>query len=267
MRKIQTMGAVGIMAAALLAGCGGGSDAADGPLDDAVVNGGKLVFSTSGNYAPFTFADKSGKVSGYDVEVCEEIARRLDLKPEPKVVTFNQTIAGVEAGQYDMACTGVALTPERASSKSFKVTEPTGVGGTGVLVLAKSSFQTVDDLRGKRHGEASGASQGKDVEAAVDGDIKTTQYPGSAEQILALKSGRIDAMSVNALVAAYYAKNDDELRALPPINPGSQVQIVSKKSQELVDAVNDAIDQMWEDGTLGKLQEKYFGATQERPAS
>lgn len=250
-----------------LAACGGGGskDQAD-PMKAKLVDSGKLTFSTSGNYAPFSFADKDGKVTGYDVEVCEEIARRLGLKPDPKVVTFNQTIAGVEAGKYDMACTGVALTPARASSTSFYVTAATGVGGTSVDVLANSKYQKITDLKGARHGEASGASQGKDVIDAVGGDIKTTQYPGAAEQILALKAGRIDAMSVNALVAQYYAKQDPALRALPPINPGKQVQIVSRSNPALHEAVDKQIDAMWTDGTLKKLQEKYFGQAQERPA-
>lgn len=131
--------------------------------------------------------------------------------------------------------------------------------------MADSPYQSVKDLRGKRHGEASGASQGKDVVDAVDGDIITTQYPGAAEQILALKSGRIDVFSVNALVAAYYANKDPELRALPPINPGSQVMVVSTKSDALRDAVNEQINKLWEDGTLATLQKKYFGEVQERP--
>lgn len=256
--------AVTVMLTMALVGCGTNS-ASGGPMAGMTVNAGQLTFSTSGNYAPFTFPDQSGELTGYDVEVCQEIAKGLGLEPNPQVVTFNQTIAGVEAGQYDMACSGVALTPARASSTSFYVTEPTGVGGTGMVVLASSSFQTIEDLRGKRHGEASGASQGKDVIDALGGDIVTTQYPGAAEQINALKAGRIDVFSVNALVAAYYASHDPELRALPPINPGRQVQIVSRKSKEFLDAVNAQIDRLWNDGTLTRLQEKYFGTAQERP--
>lgn len=235
-------------------------------IEVSTVNSGQLTFATTGAIAPYTFTDVSGTLSGYDVELCGEIAARLGLEPNPQVVAFGQTIAGVQAGQYDMVCSGVALTPERAASTDFFMSDPTAVDGTSALVLADSDFESIEDLRGANIGGGAGAVQQVHISEALDGDISVTEFTGNGQSFIALQNGQIDAVAVQVLVGKYLALNDPSVRLiLPPARTTNQATVVSRTQDGLLEGVNAAIAAMFADGTIAELQEKYFGEVLEVP--
>lgn len=237
-------------------------------IEVSTVNEGQLTFATTGAIAPYTFTDVNGALSGYDVELCNEIAARLGLEPSPQVVAFNQTIAGVQAGQYDMVCSGTAVTPERAASTDFYMSSPTAVDGTSALVKADSDFETIEDLRGANLGGGTGASQQVAISNALDGDITVTEFTGNGQSFIALQNGQIDAVAVQVLVGMYNVAKDPSLRLiLPPVVTTNQATVVSRTQDGLIDGVNAAIAAMFEDGTIASLQEKYFGEVLEEPES
>ena len=235
-------------------------------IEVSTVNEGQLTFATTGAIAPYTFTGVDGTLSGYDVEICNEIAARLGLEPNPQVVAFNQTIAGVQAGQYDMVCSGTAVTPERAASTDFYMSDPTAVDGTTALVRDDSDFESIEDLRGANLGGGTGAAQQGYVSDALDGDITITEFTGNGQSFLALKNKQIDAVAVQVLVGLYNVAQDSSLRLImPPVVKTNQATVVSRTQDGLIDGVNASIAAMFEDGTIAKLQEKYFGEELETP--
>jgi len=80
---------------------------------------GKLLIGTEGTYAPFTFHDASGKLTGFDVEISREVAKRLGVEPEFKETQWDALFAGLDAKRFDMIANQVGIRPDRQEKYDF----------------------------------------------------------------------------------------------------------------------------------------------------
>ena len=93
-----------------------------GSLIDRINQKGTITVGTEGTYAPFSYHDASGKLTGYDVEVVRAVAEKLGVKVEFKETQWDSMMAGLKAGRFDIVANQVALTsPER--QKTFDKSE------------------------------------------------------------------------------------------------------------------------------------------------
>ena len=150
-----------LLAAIVLAACGGGSTEEDPTTDDATGSGGteedvlakvkeegKLVVGTEGTYPPFTFHDDSGKLTGFDVEIAQEVGKRLGVEVEFLETQWDAMFAGLDSGRFDMVANQVGINPER--EESYEFSDPY-ISSTAVLVVAKDNeeIKSFEDLEGK----------------------------------------------------------------------------------------------------------------------
>ncbi|MFV1050319.1 transporter substrate-binding domain-containing protein, partial [Klebsiella pneumoniae] len=109
---------LGGMTALVLAACGGEggsasssapaqSAGASGSLIERINNKGTITVGTEGTYAPFTYHDKDGKLTGYDVEVTRAVADKLGVKVEFKETQWDSMMAGLKAGRFDVVANQV----------------------------------------------------------------------------------------------------------------------------------------------------------------
>lgn len=89
-----------VLTAALIAGCAG--QKAESVLDK-IKTSGKVVVGTSADYAPYEFVDDAGKITGFDVELMEEIAKRMGVELVWTDMPFDSLIAAVQEGKIDMS--------------------------------------------------------------------------------------------------------------------------------------------------------------------
>ena len=104
---------VGVLQFALAAGAYAQSDF------EAIKAAGVIKIGTEGTYAPFTYHDASGKLTGFDVEIAQEVANRLGVKAEFIESKWDGLIAGVDAKRYDLAVSEITITPERQAKYDF----------------------------------------------------------------------------------------------------------------------------------------------------
>ncbi|STO63562.1 amino acid ABC transporter substrate-binding protein [Haemophilus parahaemolyticus] len=83
-------------------------------LLDRINQKGTITVGTEGTYAPFTYHDESGKLTGYDVEVTRAVADKLGVKVEFKETNWDSMLAGLKAGRFDLVANQVALTTQNA---------------------------------------------------------------------------------------------------------------------------------------------------------
>ncbi|WP_143432814.1 transporter substrate-binding domain-containing protein, partial [Histophilus somni] len=96
---------------------------AQASLLDRINNKGTITVGTEGTYAPFTYHDSTGKLTGYDVEVTRAVAKKLGVTVEFKETQWDAMLAGLKAGRFDLVANQVALTtPERQAT--FDKSEP-----------------------------------------------------------------------------------------------------------------------------------------------
>ena len=240
----------------------GASSAAGSAADQlaAVQASGKLIVALEGAWQPWSYHDESDTLVGYDVEVSRAIAEKLGVEPEYVESDWDSLFAGLDAGRFDMVCNGVEVTDERALTYDF--TTPYGYIHTALAVRKDNDeIKTFEDLKGKTTANSLASTYMELAEsygATVQG-IDTLE-----ETIQLLAAGRIDA-TLNADVSFYDYLNvhpDADFKIVAQTEDASHVAIPLRNgdnSATLLEAVNNAIDELRADGTLKELSEKYFG--------
>lgn len=240
----------------------GASSAADSSADQlaAIQASGKLIVALEGAWQPWSYHDESDTLVGYDVEVSRAIAEKLGVEPEYVESDWDSLFAGLDAGRFDMVCNGVEVTDERALTYDF--TTPYGYIHTALAVRKDNDeIKTFEDLKGRTTANSLASTYMELAEsygATVQG-IDTLE-----ETIQLLAAGRIDA-TLNADVSFYDYLNvhpDADFKIVAQTEDASHVAIPLRKgdnSATLLEAVNNAIDELRADGTLKELSEKYFG--------
>ena len=268
---MSVMAAAGVLT---LAGCSsnsGSSAAASGAASSAASTGaadqlaaiqanGKLVVALEGAWQPWSYHDESDTLVGYDVEVSRAIAEKLGVEPEYVESDWDSLFAGLDAGRFDIVCNGVEVTDERA--KTYDFTTPYGYIHTALAVRKDNEdIKSFEDLKGKTTANSLASTYMELAEsygATVQG-IDTLE-----ETIQLLTAGRIDA-TLNADVSFYDYLNvhpDADFKLVAQTEDASHVAIPVRKgddSASLLEAINTAIEELWADGTLKALGEKYFG--------
>lgn len=258
--------ALGLCLVLGLSACGSGGSSSSGEASEAwmsdLVSEGELVIGTSGNQQPYTMYE-DGVASGYSIDQCEELADRMGLVPRVEVLEFSGVMTGVQAGKFDVACSGeLVQTEERKQATGFYLSVPTLEETTGLLGMKGAwDDDTIEVARGLKVGGTQGGAPTVVVERALDGDVEMVLFPGVAESIVGLKQGRVDFATAGSLALAYYAMNDSELelvmRGLEPTKGG----LIISRNENLRDKVNEVSQEMLDDGTIEELQMKWFGAT------
>ena len=264
--NLKQFGAVFAAAAlclAALAGCTQEKPQASdmgGDLLAAIQAKGEIVVAMEGTWAPWTYHDGSGTLVGYDVEVAQAIAGKLGVNASFVEGDFDGLLAGLEGGRYDVIVNGVDIDKDRQVKYDFSV--PYAYNRTAVIVREDDdSIQSMEDLDGKKTANTldstyAAVAKGYGAEVTgVDDFIQTIEL---------LTSGRIDA-TLNAEVTYY-----DYMKAHPDANlkiacldpEPTQVAIPMRKTGDtasLKGAIDQALDELAQEGTLTELSVKYFG--------
>ncbi|MBF0708106.1 transporter substrate-binding domain-containing protein [Alkalihalobacillus hwajinpoensis] len=223
---------------------------------------GKITVATSGTLYPTSYYEEgSDEVTGYEVEVVKEMAKRLDLEVEFEEMGFDGMLTSINSGKVDLAANDITSTEER--EEKFAFSEPVKYS-YGTAIVRKddlSGIDSLDDLEGKK---AAGASTTVYMKVAREHGAEEVTYDNATnEQYLRdVSTGRTDI-----ILNDYYLQKL-ALAAFPDLNitihpdieyyPNDQSIVMKKDSGELETKVNETIKEMKEDGTLKELSEKFF---------
>lgn len=135
MKKLFSVLAVTTLAIGIVAGCGKEEKKIQLVKTlQKIKQSGELVIGTEGTYPPFTFHDSSNKLTGFDVELSEEVAKRLGVKPVFKETQWDSLLAGLDAKRFDMVANEVGIREDR--QKKYDFSKPY-ISSSAALVIAK----------------------------------------------------------------------------------------------------------------------------------
>ena len=227
----------------------------------------ELRVGTEGVYAPFTFADEKGTLTGYDVEVIRAVAEKAGLTATFLPTPWDSIFLGLEAKKFDLVANQIAKTPER--EKKYLFTQDYLVSGAQIIVRKDGpALDGLAALGGKKVGTGVGSNYTKlleDWNAGHDPKIALKYYDGNLTSVLQdLVAGRIDATVNDRLTVGYDAGKLN----LPVKTVGKPIALVPSHfvvrkdaaGEALVKRLDAAITALKQDGTLAKLSVKWFGA-------
>ncbi|WP_276357733.1 amino acid ABC transporter substrate-binding protein [Cohnella caldifontis] len=233
--------------------------AANASLLDTIKANGTIRIGTEGTYAPFTFHDKDGKLTGFDVEIAEEVAKRLGVKAEFIETKWDGMFAGLDAKRFDAVANEVSIRDDRKEKYDFS--NPYIVSKAVLIVHQDNNdIKKLADLKGKKAGQSL-TSNLTDIAKANGAEIVQTE--GFNQAIELLLSKRIDATVNDGLSFLDFKKQQPNapIKIVDETSDASESGFLfNKGNPELVDAVNKALDAIKEDGTYLRISEKYFGA-------
>jgi polar amino acid transport system substrate-binding protein len=224
---------------------------------EAVKQKGVLVAGSSAEYPPFEYV-ADGKLVGYDVDMAEEITRRMGVKVAWEKIDFKGIVAALTAKRVDVLITALTWTPERAERIAFS--DPYFDAGIGAITPQSSTIQKVEDLAGRKVGVQLGSSGERYVRETVGSKVgQLLTYDAITLAINDLKNGRVEAV-VNPLpVLRYAVRNDAGFRYTAVWDTrvvGINTRLVDK---DLLAEINKHLRDLKSEGFLAKLETKWFG--------
>lgn len=263
MRRVLLLLGTLFLAVGMLTACGSSSSnnsAGNQNAKSSASNGKKvLTIGTEGVYKPFSYKDlNTGKLTGYDVDVAREVAKRIGMKPVFKPTPWKSMFASLNSKRFDMVANQVSITKERKKSYAFSI--PYTYSGGRVIVNKKNtSIHGLKDLKGKVVGTTKGSNYAK---VAKKAGAKVKYYKGIAEALKDLSLNRIDAaLNDRLFVLTQLKKSNEPVKAVGKVFDKTKMAFCFRKngSQQLIQKVNKALKSMKKDGTLAKISKKWFG--------
>jgi len=223
-----------------------------------VKDDGKLLIGTEGTYAPFTFHDESGNLTGFDVEISTEVAKRLGVEPEFKETQWDALFAGLDAKRFDMIANQVGIRPDRQEKYDFS--DPY-ITSAAVLITHKDNneVKAFEDIKGLNAAQSLTSNYG---EMAKKFGASLVSVEGFTQSVELLASKRVDVTINDRISYLDYIKQrpDAPIKVVDTSEEASASGLMFRKNSDtLVEAVNKALTEMIDDGTYKKISEKWFG--------
>ncbi|HEX5712501.1 MAG TPA: basic amino acid ABC transporter substrate-binding protein [Solirubrobacterales bacterium] len=239
--------------AVFAAGCGDSDDETTGGGGEA--SGGTLTVGSDIPYPPFE-QGKPGNYTGYDIELMEAIAEKIGRSAEFQDTSFDTIFRDLAQGRFEAVASATTITDEREETVDF--TNPYYFSEQAILVKEGSEIDSVEKLNGTTVGVQQGTTGEEFVEEKVDeGELRS--FPQGPDAVNALKSGVLDAVVIDIPVAenAVEASGGIEISAAIPTEEDYGF-VVSENDKELLEEMNEALEELKDDGTFTTIYEKWF---------
>ncbi|MDA7947209.1 MAG: transporter substrate-binding domain-containing protein [Hyphomicrobiaceae bacterium] len=221
-----------------------------------------LKVALDGTFAPHAMPKLAGGVEGFNVDLANEIGRRLGRKMDITAAQWSGLLPALQAGTYDFLVAPTTMTDERAKNLLF--TE--GYLNTDYQFLVRKGapkITALDQLKGKVIAVNKGSAYDKWARGLTDKiGWKVESYGTNTDAVQAVLSGRAFANVAGNTVIAWAAKKNPQLELSYLHSTGRMFSMPFRKGDtEMRNKVENAIECMKLDGTMTKLSEKWFGVT------
>ncbi len=266
LRKMMSLVLGSAVTVSLLAACGGNTTSTAGS-PDATAGGGDetprhIVIATRGNGEPYSLVDEKGNWTGIEADLWAEVAERTGWTYEVKQLGDLAAVFGeIESGRADVAANCYAITEERL--KSYLASDPIYADAQIIAVKEDSSYQTLEDLRGKTIGVTSGqAAQNTINDMAPEYDWKVVTYEDTSAGFQDCDLGRVDAYAHTvSQVLKFEEAQGLKLRMLDEKLFGNNVGWWFPQTEDgkaLRDECNQVLAEMQADGTVSEIVSKWM---------
>jgi polar amino acid transport system substrate-binding protein len=226
----------------------------------AIQQKGQLVIGLDDAFPPMGFRKDDGKLIGFDIDAAEELGKRLGIKIVWQPTAWDGVIHSLNSKKFDCIWNGMTITEERAQKVNF--TKPYIMDGQiAVVRFGEDKVASINDLGGKVIGAQKGSSALKAIEKLPAKPAEVKEYTDNPKALLDLSSGRLAAVVIDNVSGRYMiSQRPGEFKTLPGFISKEPFGVAFRKDEvALLNKVQETIDKMVADGTMGQISRKWFG--------
>jgi polar amino acid transport system substrate-binding protein len=231
-----------------------------------------LRAGTECTYFPFNFRDADGTLKGYDVDVGNEIGKRLNMKVEWVCQKWDGMLPALLANKYDVILASLSITEERRQKIDFSVSYRLSIGqfvgpkAKGLKLFKDDKTPDTAAFKGVKVGLQRGTTYENWITAKVP-DATAVKYDTVEQTYLELKSGRVDVIMTNPMKTYLEFLSKPDGAGFEVIGPqideekyfGTGAGVGLRKGEDaLLKKIDAALVDMKKDGTLDKFSKVYF---------
>ncbi|CAM3321887.1 transporter substrate-binding domain-containing protein [Vagococcus fessus] len=266
MKKSWLVGLGIVAASVLLVGCSSPKEDKEkaAPKDDSwskVEEAKKMVVATSGTLFPSSYYNDKNELTGYDVEIAKEVAKRLGVEAEFKEYNVDGTIASLKKGTADFVANDSSMNEKR--EKTFALSVPLKHSFDSMIVRKSdnSGIKELEDLKGKK---AAGEGTTGYMKMAEQFGAELVSYDNATndQYLTDVANGRTDV-----IINDYYLQKMS-VGALPDIpvkiledvyfNASTSGFLYLKEHKAIREKIDGVLNEMKDDGTLTKISKQFF---------
>jgi polar amino acid transport system substrate-binding protein len=254
----------GLLATAFVAGCGddeeeGGSGDETSSTDSGdlgLIEEGTLIVGSDIPYPPFEMGDPPD-YEGFDIDLINAVAEKLGLETQIEDAPFDLILTG-GGGQFDLSISATTITPARENRVDFS--DPYFISSQGLLVQEDSDIASIDDLTSDTIVGAEDGTTGETYASDNSDAGEVRGFPSVDDAFNALSVGQVDAVIADGPVVEKAAEDKEGLEVVEIFPTDEQYGIVFPEgSDELLEAVNGALQEVKDEGVLEDLYDEYIG--------
>ena len=223
-------------------------------------DGGTLIVGFDQDSPPMGFVGDDGEYTGFDLELAQEVAKRLGLEYKAQPIAWDSKDMELESGNIDCIWNGFTMT---GREDDYTWTEPYMANQQVFVVANDSDINSQADLAGKivevqADSSAEAALKEAPELTATFKELLTTADYNTA--FMDLEQGAVDAIAMDVIVAGYQIQQRNaDFKILDDSLSEEEYGVGFKKGNtELRDKVQSTLEEMAEDGTLQEVSEKWF---------
>ena len=223
--------------------------------------GGTLIVGFDQDFPPMGFLGDNGEYTGFDLELAQEVAKRLGLEYQAQPIAWDAKDMELESGNIDCIWNGFTMT---GREDDYTWTKPYMANTQVFVVRNDSGIEGKDGLAGK----VVECQADSSAEAALKEDLDLTSTFGQRlttadynTAFMDLEQGSVDAIAMDVIVAGYQIKQRNaDFTILDESLSAEEYGVGFKKGNtELRDKVQATLEDMAKDGTMKEISEKWFG--------
>ncbi|MGG1940554.1 amino acid ABC transporter substrate-binding protein [Paenibacillus polymyxa] len=233
----------------VLAGCSGAKDSS------------KLIIGIDDKFAPMGFRDENNELTGFDIDYAKAAGEQMGKQVEFQPIDWSAKESELNSGRIDLIWNGYTITDERKEKVLF--TKPYLKNSQVIVVPATSSLSKLADLASKTVGLQTLSSAADALDAnPIKSKLKSvSEYPDNVLALTDLKTGRLDAVVIDEVVAKYYMSKEQGTYKLldESLAPEEYGIGVKKGNEELLTQLQSALDELHKNGKAAEISKKWFG--------
>lgn len=220
----------------------------------------KLRIGTEGAYPPFNMIDSSGEVTGFDLDIAKALCERMGAECSVVISDWDGIIPALNTRRFDFLVASMSITEEREQAVDF--TMPYYTNKLQFVAPKKSEFGVDEEsLDGKTIGAQRATIAGQWLEENMGDVVDIRLYDTQENAYLDMNAGRIDGVLADAFVQYEWLQSEAgenfEFKG-EPVFSNDKIGIAVRKGDPLRERLNEALQEIVDDGTYAEINAKYF---------